>query len=483
MVVAEGMVRYLDGYELFATPLSVPTGTTSVSSTILDGIPTAPGVDKAWFNDEPPPLPNRGAVPEEWRKLYRQIEDNPVGGMDFRAPDALRAWNANFAGDPCRHKHLHHAPGQLYLYDPPSLSPRPPYRFLPNATMPHGLVTNQIGWRGAPIEDPRGDKTIRIVFVGASTTLDMPHLPFSWPEYAGYWLNVWAKAKGLPVHFEVLNAGRESIVSTDTAEIVRSEVLALRPDLVVYFEGGNQFRLETVTTDRPPPSAAQPTQTEAPKSWLQVAARYSALLGRVQAAIGTAQASDEGKEWPKPDYKVVWPPGLDEKNPDPNDTTLPVNLNVILHDLDDIRSAVATVGGEFAVASFPWMVKDGIVLDPVRHRYIIQQLNVGNYPFRYRDIERLANFQNRVLANYAKSRGLPFVDIAGQTPLNPDLFVDAVHTNYAGGKLRGWIAFNLLLPIVEKHLSDHTWPRPWPKDQPQKLPLITARKITFNCGQ
>ena len=94
------------------------------------------------------------------------------------------------------------------------------------------------------------------------------------------------------------------------------------------------------------------------------------------------------------------------------------------------------------------------MLDPVRHRYIIQQLNVGNYPFRYRDLERLANFQNRVLANYAKSRGADFIDIAGNTPLNPDLFVDAVHTNYAGGKLRGWVTFNLLLPIVEKHLAN-----------------------------
>ncbi|MGD9883832.1 MAG: hypothetical protein AB7F22_16995 [Reyranella sp.] len=476
-------MRWVDGYEMFATPLSVPTGTTSVSSSLIDDIPTAPGVDKAWFISEPPPLPNRGQVPEEWRKLYRQIEDNPVGGMDFRAPDAFRAWNARFAGDPCKHRHLHHAPGHLYLYDPPDDSARPPYRFLPNATMPHGLVTNQIGWRGAPIEEPRGDKTIRIVFVGASTTLDMPHLPYSWPEYAGYWLNVWAKAKGLPVRFEVLNAGRESIASTDIAEIVRTEVMPLRPDLIVYFEGGNQFRLDSVTADRPPSSAPRPKQAETARSWLQTASRYSALLGRVQAAIGAAQATDEGKEWPKPHYKVVWPHGLDEQNPDPNYPALPVNLNVILHDLDDIRLSAALVGSDFAVVSFPWMVRDGLVLDPVRHKYIIQQLNVTNYPYRYRDLERLARFQNRVLANYAKGHGAHFIDLASRTPLNPDLFVDAVHTNYAGGKLRGWIAFNLLLPIVEKHLADGSWPRTWPKDVPQKLPTFSPRKITFNCGQ
>ena len=43
------------------------------------------------------------------------------------------------------------------------------------------------------------------------------------------------------MHFEVLNAARESIVSTDNVAIVKNEVAPLRPDLVVYYEGGNQF--------------------------------------------------------------------------------------------------------------------------------------------------------------------------------------------------------------------------------------------------
>ena len=81
----------------------------------------------------------------------------------------------------------------MLVYDPPDSGNAPPYRFLPDVTIPSGLVTNQIGWRGAPIENPRGDKTIRIVFVGSSTTVDSHHLPFSWPELAGHWLNVWAR--------------------------------------------------------------------------------------------------------------------------------------------------------------------------------------------------------------------------------------------------------------------------------------------------
>jgi hypothetical protein len=130
-----------------------------------------------------------------------------------------------------------------------------------------------------------------------------------------------------------------------------------------------------------------------------------------------------------------------------------------------------------------WMVKDGLVVDPLRHKYILEQLNIANYPFHYRELERLAAFQNRLLAKYATVHGLAFLDIAGKMPFDPDLFIDAVHTNYAGGRIRGWVAFNQLLPTVEKHLADGSWPRPWPAGVPSGLPTFTSRRITFDCSR
>jgi hypothetical protein len=117
---------------------------------------------------------------------------------EFQPFDAFKAWNSAFAGaDPCKHSFLKLAPGMLYLYDPPDSLPRPPYRFLPDRTYPDRLVTNQMGWRGPPIEVPRGPKTIRIVFVGSSTVIDGHWVPYSYPEFVGYWLNLWAQAKKL----------------------------------------------------------------------------------------------------------------------------------------------------------------------------------------------------------------------------------------------------------------------------------------------
>src|SRR5262249_17813305 len=160
--------------------------------------------------------------------------------------------------------------------------------------------------------------------------------------------------------------GRESIISPDIAAVVHSEVLPLRPELVVYYEGGNQFRLQSVIDKVPEGGPQRPAAAHEPPQWLRNLARYSALATRIEAALLQANAQDDGKEWPKPDYKIVWPEGLNEQDPDLAYPNLPVNLNAIQRDLDRIRTDVTGIGAEFAVSSFVWMVKDGMVLDPAR---------------------------------------------------------------------------------------------------------------------
>lgn len=479
IAMAEGVVRYLNGQPLLVFPLSEPIDLGLPKPGILEQIPVASGVDRKWFTSDPPPLPNRTKPPPGWQELFHYMEAHPSGNPEFRTMDNFKAYNSAFVGDPCTHRFLRSAPGKLFVYDPPDGAAAPPYRFYPNVTLPDHLVTNQIGWRGRPIEVPRRERTIRIVFVGASTTVDAHWFPFSHPEFVGHWLNLWAAAHHPDIHFEVLNAGRESVVAADLVNIVRTEVLPLRPDLVVYYEGGNSFRPATILPYVPEGSAGRPPAKKLPPQWLQTAARYSALMGRIEAAVGYADSDLDGHEWPKPGYGVVWPPGLDEFDPDLSYLNLPINLNLIQDVLDQIRSDLAKTGGELAVSSFPWMVKDGMVLNPIRHRYILEQLNVANYPFRYRDIERLANFQNRVLAKYAKTHGLPFVDTAGVMPLDPDLFTDAVHMTYPGVRVHGWVVMQQLLPTIEKHLKDGTWPAPAKPELP--LPTFTPREITFSC--
>jgi hypothetical protein len=479
--IAEGVVRHIDGRPLLAFPLADPVGAQTVPSAVLDQVPLAAGVDRDWFFTDPPPLPNRGKPPADWVRLYDRLWETIPPESQFRPSDVFKAWNSVFAGLPCEHPFLRNAPGQLFLYDPADKQASPPYRFLPSETLPDRLVTNQIGWRGRPVQVPRGQRTIRIVFVGASTTVGGHYLPFSYPEFVDHWFNRWAEARKLDVRFEVLNAGRESVTSTDIAAIVHSEVLALQPDLVVYYEGGNQFRPASIVEGVPEGTSARPPAKEGPPppDWLRTAARWSAIMARVQFALGATENKADGREWPKPDYRVVWPAGLDEMDPDLAHPNLPVSLNVIQRDLDRIRNDLTTVGGELAVSSFLWMVKDGMVLDPVRHRYMLEQLNVANYPFRYREMERLAKFQNRLLAKYAAVHGLTFVDLARYFPLDPNLFQDAVHMTYGGVRLQAWISFQQLVNLAERRLEDGSWPRV--RDSEPPLPTFGFRHITFDC--
>jgi len=127
-----------------------------------------------------------------------------------------------------------------------------------------------------------------------------------------------------------------------------------------------------------------------------------------------------------------------------------------------------------------WLVKDGMVLDPIRHRAILEYINRGYAPFRYRDMERLAAFQNRVFAKYARAHKLDFIDVARLMPFDPDLFVDAIHNTYAGERLRAWVFFQALVPIVERHLKSGAWPRKVvPSGEP--APVFMPRAITFDC--
>jgi hypothetical protein len=205
-----------------------------------------------------------------------------------------------------------------------------------------------------------------------------------------------------------------------------------------------------------------------------------ALVRRARALFVANEMPAGGGEWPKPDYKLVWPAGVDERDPDVGRSDLPVNLSTILGDLDAMRSASEQSGAELVLASFFWLVKDGMVLDPIRHRGILEYLNQGYTPFRYRDLERLAAFQNRVFAKYARVHKLDFIDVARYTPFDPDLFVDAIHTTYAGERMRAWVFFQLLVPIVERHLKSGAWPRKTAlSTEPE--PVFTSRAITFDC--
>ena len=462
------------------TPLSLATAH-------LDDISRAAGVSRNWFFSDPPPLANRHAPPQEWMKLTRDFVEPPQFVQPgFRSADLFKAWNVVYIGDPCKNPLLRNAPGRLYVYRPIDGAPFPRFRFLPDATTPLGLVTNQLGWRGPPAQLERPRNLVRIVFVGASTTVNSHFYPYSYPEFVGHWLDLWGEARNPGIRFEVLNAGREGMNSTDIEAIVRNEVMPLHPDLVVYYEGANQFDLKSLLPNGAPVQAssmADPTEREgAVLRTLSAVVNEFAFARLIEAAVEHFGSSRAEGEWPKPHYGLARSSLLDEPHPDIRQRNLPLNLPTILGDLDRMRADAAAGGSEVALSSFVWLVHDGMVLDPARDKMLLDFLNITQFPLRYHDIARAAAFQNRVFAEYAAKHGLAFFDVARQYPKDSGLFTDAVHMTYSGVRLHAWIVLQELVPFIEKRLATGQWPRPPPVDSgPPPEPSYAPTEIAFDC--
>jgi hypothetical protein len=274
--------------------------------------------------------------------------------------------------------------------------------------------------------------------------------------------------------------------STDIEAIVRTEVLPLRPDLVVYYEGANQFTAREMVKEMVPQQSANPEPEDTQREFRHLMgdlAYRSALVRRLKLALDSIDTPRAGAEWPKPEYELIWPPNLDEADPDLTRQDLPVQLPIILRDLDRIRANVTAAGAELALSSFKWFVHDGLVLDPVRHRTVLGHLNIAMYPLRYRDIARVASLQNRVYDKYAAIQGLPFFDVANLMPPSKDLYTDAVHFSYAGIRLHAWIVMQGLVPLIEKRLSAGVWPRPaGPSAEPPPGLYYTPTAIPVSCN-
>ena len=444
----------------------------------ISKLPTAPGTDRRWFLEDPPPLPNRTTVDPQRRDRYRDFERRGIF-----IPQADYLWNRFYAeSQRCAPDSVFQKyPDTVLAFTPPTEDLHPRYRFPPNATLVSGLVTNEFGLRGPPIALAKPPKTIRIAFVGASTTVGFHYFPFSYPERVAHWLNRFAQANHYDVRFEALNAGREGINSEDIAPIVRDELLPLDPDLAVYYEGSNQFHSSNLLVSPPIPTRQNldPHDSVIEHKVPEALRSHLALGGLLDRALNGFGTLGEPR---KPTYRLLWPAGVDEYKPAPDNPKLPLQLPIIVKDLDSIRDSMASIGGQFVLCSFEWLAKDGMRFKPGPHEFIYKQLNTTLWPLRYADIRRLADFQNRVFRAYAADRRIPFLDVAATLPQDPDLFSDAIHMTDAGERVKAWIVFQQLLPVIRKQLDAGKLPRTAGSHPLPPPPSLAATETTVRCG-
>ena len=270
-------------------------------------LPVSAGVDRAWFAS---PLPMPRDVQPDADLVARM--DRYHGGIDEKAN---YEWNLNnVIGTVCRGEHpsltgILNQFDDVFVFDPTDGSDEPPYRFLQHAQYPDLLRTNAFGWRGGEIPLNKPPDTVRLAFVGASTTIGTHGEPYSYPELVGLWLNRWADAKHPGMSIEVINAGREGINSRSLPAIVRQELLPVEPDLVYYdYDGANQFWPGNFVLTPVPPRSPP---IEPASGWLASRSAVGARLANV-----LRRATVRGSEPPKPHLDLQWPADLDEHDPD-----------------------------------------------------------------------------------------------------------------------------------------------------------------------
>lgn len=463
LLAGEVLLRLTDGwslkhYRLVTTPerqltliqRSAAPDTWSIAQRHLEKLPLAAGVELSWFNKSPAD-PAVARQPVDPKRLARHIE---YLARDLYGPQANYVWNRRFVENnttPSWQHYFRSMPISLEVFEPSTASERPVYRFPPREKLPSGMLTNHHGWRGDELQHTEDHRRVLLAFVGASTTQDPPSARFSHPELVGFWLNHWAKAANIPLRFDVINAGREGINSQDIAEIVVQEIQPLQPDFIIYMEGANQtysYRDLVRMADGGP----IPPQPKIPPSLLDSLARCSAIAARIQRAV---RENARGLTEPlKPTATI----SRERLTTDPvrsdNYRGLPLSLDVICSDLDRINRIADACEGRLFVSSFTWFDLRGVPLDPRRHQHIYSQLNSNSWPLSNADWHELMEYQNEVFAAWCAAKGAGFLDVARHLPRDPDLFIDPIHVNEEGVRVRAWIVFNLLQPrIMEAHLA------------------------------
>ncbi|QPJ65303.1 MAG: hypothetical protein G3M78_07835 [Candidatus Nitrohelix vancouverensis] len=341
----------------------------------------------------------------------------------------------------------------IYTFNPLTETHLPQFRNFPNFKTPHRKIHNKYGWRGVDIEVNKPPRTIRIAFLGASTTYGATK--FSYPELVGHWLNLWAQSRQLDIKFEVMNTGRNGIDSQGIKEILYQEVLPFEPDMVVYFEGINQFNylewIQFAGTSKPAPYKID-FEIMAPEQ----KSKYSAIVNRVLELLNPTTL----RELPKQKHTLTIPDDLDTKNPDILDPSLNQNNKLILDDLKEMNAEIKKINSSLIMASFIMLAEDGLKLDPVKHKDIHRYLNEVLKPYTYSELRQLMDFQNRLTRSFSKTNDLEFIDVASDFPMDPDLFLDAVHTNPDGTTFKAWTFFSKLIPIIQSKLDSGALPKP-----------------------
>jgi lysophospholipase L1-like esterase len=264
------------------------------------------------------------------------------------------------------------------------------------------IKINSLGFRGPEITREKPPHTVRIACLGASTTFSAE---------ASSNDEVWTKilqdklqAAHPDVHFEVINAGVPGYTSAENLKYLRSHVLEIDPDMVLYYEANNEIVKDTRALAIAKGIISPNSGRRSPL--VHTLSRVSFAFDLIYKNLAILLRSHE-----KPQST------LDEVPPQ-----LPAHF---LSNLDQMRQVLASRNIRFVLSTF--IVKYRHDQDRTTR---IKNADVAFYYMPWMSIDGMLNaidVYNQAILDYGKSQGLLVVDDRDAIPADDANFADCMH--------------------------------------------------------
>jgi hypothetical protein len=475
-VAGEVTYRFTDGYQLTsprlkhrASVFARATQPDPDTLELLNSVTFDRTVSQKWFFQPPSPM-NEPRAPE----LDARDKVNAVNGAEnyiwndyyLKHPDTalinlLKRFNVK----------------DVFAFHAYDNSVYPHYRLTPNVNANLG-TTNSFGWLTSEVTFRKPPNTVRIGILGDSTS----HSTYG--RYLQAFLNSWGAVHAKGIKFEVLNAARQALDLTDLISVLRYELGPMGLDYVYLYQGP---LIPTYDLVKLPPNVAYGSPVYPPNHIADAAKRilgpllpWSALASHIVANLRDELPSSELHEPSKPRVRITLPPGVNERAPTVESARKIAYLDKKLSGFDRYKQVADELGVTPLVSTERLYVQDGMTLMNKPNRALYDTLNGPLFwPLSYRDLRRILDFHNRVIAAWAKENRVPLVDIDGRMPLRPELYGDGFHDLDLGRQLRAWVIFQSLLPLIRHDLQTGRIPRLMP-GQGEKHPYLSAPWYRIN---
>jgi hypothetical protein len=488
LVAVEIALRLIDGYRLDRLILQAknpdPVGTTSKgpdATQYAKKITIDPTFDLAWFHTSPPEYDRspKYELPADWAEALANYQPSSPDEHYYIKEGLKLLYNYNAlvqlcaTGDVKDFEYYKKYPGFVYAFASPDASDLPPYRNVPRGWTRGTEYSNNFGFRGPDIVARKSGRIVRVAFLGASVTAG--GWPFSYPEYVVHYLRQWARANKLDVDFDLVNAARTGVNMSSIVPIMRYEVAALHPDIVVSYDGGEYLWGSSIVEIADDATASSKPSVSADVQYHPFE-QYSAFLSRLYQLSGYGSAAEATKPPHTLNFDLTQNPDLDRED-------LPFNLHGQIAEIRDVAKTTRSVGGEFFLTSFVGMVGDRVRLDPVRHKELLNLLNDRYFPMTYREIRQSLDFENAVYRKLAQTDHYSFIDVDRYFPQDPDLFGDEYHLSSTDSyRLIAWIIAQQLTPYLREAIKSGLLPKAAYEPDATAIAWVNQPPIKFDLG-